>query len=106
VLAGNSVHADRAFLSLYMPELVRHLHYRIVDVSSIKELCRRWYPSIAYQRTNGLQIVNSHRALDDIKGSITELKYYRETIFKNPRSPKQQGVQKKETGEQQGEVVE
>ncbi|KAH7910993.1 ribonuclease H-like domain-containing protein [Hygrophoropsis aurantiaca] len=67
VLAGNSVHADRAFLVGEMPAVVDWLHYRIVDVSSIKELCRRWYPS----RSPPKSLFNGkHRALDDIKGSI------------------------------------
>jgi len=77
VLAGNSVHVDRSFLVEQMPELVDWLHYRIVDVSSIKELHRRWYPYRAlpkFPETN-------HRALDDIRGSIRELQWYRENIF-------------------------
>jgi len=76
VLAGNSVHSDRVFLVQEMPEVVDWLHYRVVDVSSIKELCRRWYPSEVLRKTN-----NDHRALDDIRASINELKWYRERIF-------------------------
>jgi len=82
VLAGNSVHADRAFLVEEMPEVTDWLHYRIVDVSSIKELCRRWYPSVRLPNT--VQKESTHRALDDIRGSIRELKWYRENIFVSP----------------------
>lgn len=79
-LAGNTVHMDRRFLHKEMPRLDAHLHYRIVDVSTIKELCRRWYPADhreALRRKTG-----SHRALADIKESIDELKFYRSRIFK------------------------
>jgi oligoribonuclease len=77
-LAGNSVGTDRAFLARDMPELERWLHYRIIDVSSIKELARRWYTRsyFAAPEKNG-----GHRALADIRESITELKYYREAVF-------------------------
>lgn len=76
-LAGNSVHVDRMFLVLHMPRLVEFFHYRIVDVSSIKELCRRWYPSVKY-----VGDIHTHRAMEDIKSSIEELKFYMNTIFK------------------------
>ena len=77
-LAGNSVATDRAFISRDMVELDGYLHYRMVDVSSIKELCRRWYPRVYYaQPAKGL----AHRALADIKESIRELAYYRRTLF-------------------------
>ncbi|MGH3711473.1 MAG: oligoribonuclease, partial [Pseudonocardiaceae bacterium] len=77
-LAGNSVATDRAFLARDMTELDGHLHYRMVDVSSIKELCRRWYPRVYYaQPAKGL----AHRALADITESIRELTYYRRTAF-------------------------
>ena len=77
-LAGNSIGTDRAFLARDMPELNAYLHYRMIDVSSIKELCRRWYPRIYFgQPEKGM----SHRALADIKESIRELKYYRATAF-------------------------
>ncbi|EIN06734.1 ribonuclease H-like protein [Punctularia strigosozonata HHB-11173 SS5] len=80
VLAGNSVHADRAFLVEEMPEVVDWLHYRIVDVSSIKEVVRRWYPKAGL--TYRYAAADSrHRALDDIKGSIRELQWYRENVF-------------------------
>ncbi|CAO1631611.1 unnamed protein product [Parajaminaea phylloscopi] len=77
-LAGNTVHADAAFLKREAPELMSHLHYRIVDVSTIKELVGRWYGGDA--RWSGGK--GSHRALDDIRGSIAELKYYRERFFR------------------------
>ncbi|TFK20783.1 ribonuclease H-like protein, partial [Coprinopsis marcescibilis] len=80
VLAGNSVHVDRAFLSAEMPEVADWLHYRIVDVSSIKELSRRWFPG----KLPPKHPESSHRALDDIRGSIRELKWYRENIFIPP----------------------
>jgi len=77
-LAGNSIATDRGFIARDMPELDAHLHYRMVDVSSIKELCRRWYPRIYYaQPGKGL----AHRALADIRESIRELAYYRATAF-------------------------
>ncbi|XP_046544406.1 oligoribonuclease, mitochondrial-like [Haliotis rubra] len=78
-LGGNSVHADKMFLKKYMPQLVNHLHYRIMDVSTVKELCRRWCPE-KYEAAPIKKV--SHRALDDIKESIEELKYYRATIFR------------------------
>ncbi|WP_026343277.1 oligoribonuclease [Nocardia sp. BMG111209] len=77
-LAGNSIATDRGFIARDMPALDAHLHYRMVDVSSIKELCRRWYPRIYFgQPEKGL----AHRALADIKESIRELEYYRRTAF-------------------------
>ncbi|OLT15363.1 oligoribonuclease [Serinicoccus sp. CNJ-927] len=78
-LGGNTVSTDRAFLARDMPELDAHLHYRIVDVSSIKELAKRWYPRAYYMapaKTGG------HRALGDIRDSIAELRYYREALFR------------------------
>lgn len=79
-LGGNTVSTDRAFLVRDMPELDAHLHYRIIDVSSIKELARRWYPRAYFAapaKTGG------HRALGDIQDSIAELRYYREAIFRD-----------------------
>ncbi|TSD99968.1 oligoribonuclease [Skermania sp. ID1734] len=77
-LAGNSIATDRSFIARDMPELDAYLHYRMIDVSSIKELCRRWYPRIYFgQPEKGL----AHRALADIKESIRELQYYRRTAF-------------------------
>lgn len=83
-LCGNSIATDRGFIARDMPTLDNHLHYRMVDVSSIKELCRRWYPRIYYaQPDKGL----AHRALADIKESIRELVYYRRTAFVPPPGP-------------------
>ncbi|QGK69104.1 oligoribonuclease [Allosaccharopolyspora coralli] len=77
-LAGNSIATDRGFISRDMPTLDGYLHYRMVDVSSIKELCRRWFPRVYYgQPEKGL----AHRALADIRESIRELAYYRRTAF-------------------------
>ncbi|WP_081481153.1 oligoribonuclease [Saccharomonospora azurea] len=77
-LAGNSIATDRGFIARDMPELDAHLHYRMVDVSSVKELVRRWYPRIYYSKPEkGL----AHRALADIRESIGELEYYRRTAF-------------------------
>ena len=77
-LAGNSIATDRGFLARDMPTLDDYLHYRMIDVSSIKELCRRWYPKIYYgQPEKGL----AHRALADIEESIRELRYYRRIAF-------------------------
>ncbi|MEO6090088.1 MAG: oligoribonuclease [Umezawaea sp.] len=89
-LAGNSIATDRGFIARDMPELDGHLHYRMIDVSSIKELCRRWYPRIYYaQPEKGL----SHRALADIKESIRELAYYRRTAFVAPPGPSSEQAQ-------------
>jgi oligoribonuclease len=77
-LCGNSVGTDRGFLSRDMPELESFLHYRIVDVSSVKELARRWYPRAYF---NSPDKSGNHRALADIRESIAELRYYREAIF-------------------------
>jgi oligoribonuclease len=77
-LCGNSIATDRGFLARDMPALDGFLHYRMIDVSSIKELCRRWYPRVYFgQPPKGL----AHRALADIRESIRELEYYRRTIF-------------------------
>lgn len=77
-LCGNSIATDRSFLARYMPRFEQFLHYRMIDVSSIKELCRRWYPRSYFgQPQKGL----AHRALADIKESIRELEYYRRTVF-------------------------
>lgn len=77
-LAGNTVATDRGFLARDMPELDAFLHYRIVDVSSIKELARRWYPRAYFSAPTKR---GNHRALADIQESIEELRYYRDTIF-------------------------
>lgn len=77
-LCGNSIATDRGFLARDMPALDSFLHYRMIDVSSIKELCRRWYPRVYFgQPAKGL----AHRALADIRESIRELEYYRRAIF-------------------------
>ncbi|MGH8973335.1 MAG: oligoribonuclease [Acidimicrobiia bacterium] len=78
-LCGNSIGMDRRFLSRYLPEIEDHLHYRSIDVSSIKELCRRWYPEPFKARPDKTE---GHRALSDVHASISELRYYRETVFK------------------------
>jgi oligoribonuclease len=77
-LCGNSIGVDRRFLDQYMRELSGYMHYRSIDVSSFKEVCRRWYPEIYRKRPSK---VETHRALDDIKESIEELRYYREKMF-------------------------
>jgi len=78
VLAGNSIHQDRRFIRRYLPALDRRLHYRMVDVSTVKELARRWYPSIFDHRPNKRE---THRALDDIRESIEELRFWRDHVF-------------------------
>jgi oligoribonuclease len=78
-LCGNSIGTDRRFLAVYLPDVERYLHYRSVDVSTVKELCRRWYPdalAAAPAKKGG------HRALDDIRESVAELRYYRSAIFR------------------------
>ena len=78
-LAGNSIGMDRRFLAAYLPEIEEYLHYRSVDVSTIKELCRRWYPDAL---AGAPDKAGGHRALDDIRESLEELKYYRSTVFR------------------------
>ncbi len=78
VLAGNSIHQDRRFIRRYMPKLDARLHYRMVDVSTIKELARRWHPEAIAKQPSKRE---SHRALDDVRESIDELRYYRQAIF-------------------------
>ena len=80
-LCGNSIGTDRRFLAQYLPEVEDYLHYRSIDVSTVKELARRWYPDVlagAPEKRGG------HRALDDIRESVAELKYYRTAVFKPP----------------------
>ena len=83
-LAGNSIGTDRMFINRYMPTLDGFLHYRNIDVSSVKELARRWYPKVYFQlpKKDG-----GHRALADILESIKELKYYRKTVFVEQPGP-------------------
>jgi oligoribonuclease len=78
-LCGNSIGVDRRFLDRQLPELDRYLHYRSIDVSSLKELCRRWYPAV-YKGRPGK--VETHRALTDVLESIAELRYYREHMLR------------------------
>ena len=80
-LAGNSVHQDRRFLRRYLPALDAFLHYRIVDVSTVKELARRWYPGVY---ASAPEKVEAHRAMADIHESLAELRWYRERIFAAP----------------------
>jgi oligoribonuclease len=82
-LCGNSIGTDRRFLAIYLPEIEEHLHYRSVDVSTIKELTKRWYPG-ALEATP--RKATAHRALDDIRESIDELRWYRDHVFK-PAGP-------------------
>ena len=77
-LAGSSVYVDRSFLIRDMPKVDNHLHYRLLDVSSVKEIARRWYPRVYFGTPAK---VGNHRALSDIKESIEELRFYRELIF-------------------------
>jgi oligoribonuclease len=83
-LAGNTVYVDRGFLARDLPMVDDHLHYRLIDVSSIKELARRWYPRVYF---NSPTKHGGHRALADIRESIEELKYYREALFVPPPGP-------------------
>lgn len=80
-LCGNTVYQDRAFLKVFMPQLEAYFHYRIIDVSSIKEVVRRWYPK---DPCNHFEKKGNHRALDDVYASIEELKHYRTSFFKSP----------------------
>lgn len=85
VLAGNSIHQDRRFIRRYMPAFDARLHYRMVDVSTIKELARRWFPQIIAKQPSKNE---THRALDDIRESIDELRFYKLHLFtKPPESP-------------------
>lgn len=89
-LAGNSIGTDRAFLAKFMPRLDGHLHYRNVDVSTIKELARRWFPRIYF---NAPKKHGGHRALADILESIRELQYYRRAVFVEQPGPSTAEVQ-------------
>ena len=80
-LCGNSIAMDRSFLRQYMPALDDYFHYRTIDVSTVKELCKRWYRDLYAARP---QKLTSHRALDDIRESVAELAYYREQLFRSP----------------------
>jgi oligoribonuclease len=80
-LCGNSIGTDRRFLAKYLPEIEEHLHYRSIDVSSVKELAKRWYPK---ECGAAPPKSSAHRALGDIRESVAELRYYREAVFKQP----------------------
>lgn len=78
-LAGNSIHCDRKFIEKYMPKFLEHLHYRIIDVSSIRNVASRWFPNFdRFESTEG-----NHRALNDIRSSISEMLHYKNTVFKS-----------------------
>ena len=83
-MCGNSIGVDRRFLDHQLPELDRYLHYRSIDVSSFKELCRRWYPEVYKKRPGKAE---THRALADVRESIAELRYYREHMLRAPAPP-------------------
>jgi oligoribonuclease len=83
-LCGNSIATDRGFIARDLVELDNHLHYRMIDVSSVKELARRWYPKVYFASPEKR---GGHRALADIKESITELRYYRQALFVAPPGP-------------------
>jgi oligoribonuclease len=89
-LAGNTISTDRLFITKYMPKLDDHLHYRNIDVSTIKELAKRWYPRAYFQapKKDG-----GHRALADILESIEELKYYRQSVFVESPGPSSEEAQ-------------
>ncbi|MHB1928103.1 MAG: oligoribonuclease [Acidimicrobiales bacterium] len=83
-LCGNSIGTDRRFLAAWLPDLEGFFHYRSVDVSTVKELVRRWYPDVL---SGAPRKEGNHRALDDIKESVAELRYYREAAFRPPTTP-------------------
>ncbi|HVL06681.1 MAG TPA: oligoribonuclease [Acidimicrobiales bacterium] len=83
-LCGNSIATDRRFLARYLPEVDNWFHYRSIDVSTVKELCRRWYPE-AYKAAPAK--AGGHRAMDDIRESVAELAYYRSAIFQPSPAP-------------------
>lgn len=93
-LAGNSVGTDRVFLERDMPALIEHLHYRVIDVSSVKELARRWYPRVYFHSPAK---AGGHRALADILESITELRYYRAALFPPEPGPDTQTARRVST---------
>jgi oligoribonuclease len=86
-MCGNSIGVDRRFLDHQLPELDRFLHYRSIDVSSLKELCRRWYPAVYRTRPSKAE---EHRALADVRESIAELRYYREHMLRPADTPSPQ----------------
>lgn len=90
LLAGNSVGTDKQFLEKEMPQVISHLHYRLVDVSSVKELAKRWYPRAFY---NAPEKHGGHRALADIRESIQELRYYRKALWPAGEGPSSEECQ-------------
>ena len=85
-LCGNSIRTDRAFLTKYMPDIENWLHYRCVDVSTVKELVKRWNPGLEHARPKSEG--TTHRAMDDIRDSVAELKFYRDKVFKSSEETK------------------
>lgn len=85
-LCGNSIRTDRAFLTKYMPDIESWLHYRCVDVSTVKELVKRWNPGLEHARPKSEG--TTHRAMDDIRDSVAELKFYRDKVFKSAEETK------------------
>jgi oligoribonuclease len=83
-LAGNSIHMDRFFLKFHMPALEAYLHYRNVDVTTLKELARRWNPKVLEQAPRKS---DAHRAMEDLRDSIAELRHYREQLVRLPAAP-------------------
>ena len=81
-LCGNSIRTDRSFLAKHMPDIENWLHYRCVDVSTVKELVRRWYPGVEHGRPTS--VGQTHRAMDDIRDSVAEMAYYRDRVFRTP----------------------
>lgn len=79
-LCGNSIRTDRAFLNKYMPDIENWLHYRCVDVSTVKELVKRWNPGLEHARPKSEGV--THRAMDDVRDSVAELKFYRDKVFR------------------------
>ena len=83
-LCGNSIGTDRRFLAAYLPDIENHLHYRSIDVSTIKELSRRWFPETLAKAP---QKAGGHRAMDDIRESVAELRYWREAVLRKGSEP-------------------
>jgi oligoribonuclease len=94
-LCGNSIGVDRRFLLRYLPEIDDYLHYRSIDVSTVKELCKRWYPSLYGKAPRK---VGAHRALDDIRESVIELAYYRDHFFRLPDGTPSNGANGRPAG--------
>jgi len=87
-LCGNSIGVDRRFLARHLPEIEEYLHYRSIDVSTVKELCKRWHPSLY---GHAPKKAGTHRALDDVRESVAELRYYRNNFFKLPDTTQRDG---------------